>query len=147
MGVAREPIIEGDEVHWYYTGCEHTHGETDMEKRTKRIGRATWKRDRFVALRAEGQGEILTKAMSVPEGATELELNADAGGGQIRAELCDTAGKVLKGFSKDGCRPILDDGLHRAVEWQGGDLGGMKGSVKLRLYLNEARVYSFTFQD
>ena len=44
IGTAKEPIIEGDEIHWYYTGCEHTHGEVDMEKRVKRLGRATWQR-------------------------------------------------------------------------------------------------------
>jgi hypothetical protein len=40
MGVAKEPLIEEDQVHWYYTGCEHTHGETSLEKRVKRIARA-----------------------------------------------------------------------------------------------------------
>ena len=38
IGTAKEPIIEGDEIHWYYTGCEHTHGEVDMEKARQEAG-------------------------------------------------------------------------------------------------------------
>ena len=61
IGTAKDPIIEGDEVHWYYTGCEHTHGEVNMEKRVKRLARATWKRHRFVALSAQDDGVVTTK--------------------------------------------------------------------------------------
>ena len=46
IGKSREPIIEGDDIHWYYTGSETTHG-VEMDKWVTRIGRATWKRDRL----------------------------------------------------------------------------------------------------
>jgi hypothetical protein len=144
MGVAREPIIEGDDVHWYYTGCEHTHGETDMEKRTKRIGRATWKRDRFVALGAEGEGEILTKAISLPDEATGLEVNTDARDGQVRVEVCDAEGEVLDGFTKEACGPLTGDVMHGPVGWDGKGIGDVRGPVKLRFCLDRANVYSFT---
>jgi len=147
MGVAREPVIEGDDVHWYYTGCEHTHGELDMEKRTKRIGRASWKRDRFVALEAEGEGEILTKTIELPKGASTLEVNAEASGGQLRVELCDVRGEVLEGFSKGACAPITGDSLRESVRWSGKTIADVRGPVKLRLCLDRAKVYSFTFRE
>ena len=55
IGTCKEPVVVGDEVHWYYSGAENTHGGK-LEYWVKRIGRATWRRDRFVAL--AGTGEV-----------------------------------------------------------------------------------------
>ena len=146
IGTAKEPIIEGDEIHWYYTGCEHSHGEVDMEKRVKRLGRATWQRDRFVALSAEGEGMVTTKALLPPEGTAGLEINADAAGGQVLVELCGADGRVLAGFSRDECIPLKEDELSWQVKWKSADLSNVEGPVKSRLFLNSARLYSFTFK-
>jgi len=146
LGTAKEPIIEEDEIHWYYTGCEHIHGEMDMEKRVKRLGRATWQRDRFVALSVKGDGMIVTRSFSLPEGTQSLEINADASSGQLSAELCDGEGRVLDGFSKDDCVPFNSDELRWKLKWKNGDLTAVNGAVKLRFILNAAKVYSFTFR-
>ena len=106
IGTAKEPIIEGDEVHWYYTGCEHTHGEVNMEKRVKRLARATWKRHRFVALSAQDDGVVTTKALSLPDDATGLEVNANAEGGQVRVELCGADGPRSGRVFSGGVSPV-----------------------------------------
>lgn len=145
LGIAKEPIIEGDEIHWYYTGCEHTHGELDMEKRVKRLGRATWQKDRFIALRAKGEGMVTTKTLSLPENTTGLEVNANAASGTVLAELCNTEGRILDGFSKEECVPLNVDELRWQVTWKNGNIAKVIDAVKLRFILKGASIYSFTF--
>ena len=158
IGTAKEPIIEGDELHWYYTGCEHTHGEVDMEKRIKRLGRATWQRDRFVAL-AAAEGMVTTKPLRPPTGARGLEVNADAADGQLRVELCGPDGRILDGFSREDCVPLQTDELHWQVRWKNaarfnwrapGSNGAphtVEGAVQIRFILNRSKLYSFTFSS
>ena len=74
---------------------------------TQRLGRATWQRDRFVALAAAGEGMIVTKPLHLSAGAGALEVNADAAGGQLQVELCRPDGRVLEGFSRADCLPLL----------------------------------------
>ncbi len=116
-----------------------------MEKRVKRLGRATWLRDRFVALCAKEDGMIATRTFTPPGGTQSLEVNADASGGQLSAELCDAEGGVLNGFSKDECVPLNSDELRWQLKWKKGDFAKVKDAVKLRFILNGAKVYSFTF--
>ena len=145
IGTAKEPIVEGDEIHWYYTGGEHTHGG-QMEKRVKRLGRATWQRDRFVALSAGGSGSVTTRSLIPPEGAVDLEINTDASQGRIRVELCNENGTVVDGFSGDGCVPLTADDLHWRVRWKTGHKVDPEKPVKIRFILEKARIYSFTFR-
>jgi hypothetical protein len=146
LGVAKKPIIDGDEVHWYYTGCEHTYGEVDMEKHVKRLGRVTWRRDRFVNLTAEGSGMVQNKGLVLPEETNGLEVNADALGGQIGAELCDSDGRASAGFSRKDCVALSSDELRWAVKWKSAELTTVEGEVKIWFILNRSKLYSFTFR-
>ena len=143
IGTAKEPVIEGDAIHWYYTGCEHGHGETDLEKRVKYLARATWRRDRFVALHAADTGVVTTKPVSVPPGARGLTVNADAAGGQAVVELCAPDGTVLEGFSHRHCVPLRGDELDWRVSWNGADLSAVGGAVQIRFLLTRSRLYSY----
>ena len=145
IGTAKEPIIQGDEIHWYYTGCEHTHGEADMEKRVKRLARASWPKDRFVVLKAEGNGRVETKVLLPPKGITGLEVNANAAGGKLLVELCDVEGRVLKGFCQEECEPLNRDELRWQVKWKRADISTVKEGFKIRFILNRSMLYSFTF--
>ena len=117
-----------------------------MEKRVKRLARATWKRHRFVALSAQDDGLVTTKALSLPDDAAGLEVNADAEGGQMRVELCGADGRVLDGFSREDCLPLRSDELRWRVRWKAADISTIHGDVKLRFVLNRSRLYSFTFR-
>ena len=144
IGTAKEPIIEGDEVHWYYTGCEHTHGEVDMEKRVKRLGRATWQRDRFVALAAADEGMVVTKPLLLPAAVSALEVNADAADGQLRVELCGPDGRALDGYSRTDCVPLQTDELHWQVRWENAG-ATIEGPVQIRFVLNRSKLYRVKF--
>ena len=145
-GTAKEPIIDGDDVHWYYTGCDYIHGEVDLDRKTTRVGRATWKRHRFVALNAQDDGAVTTKTVTLPEDAADLEVNADARGGQVQVELCRADGRVLDGFSREDCLPMRSDEQRRRVGWRAADISTINGNVKLRFLLNRSKLYSFTFR-
>jgi hypothetical protein len=145
IGTAKEPIVEGDAIHWYYTGSEHTHGEVDLEKRIKRIGRATWQRDRFIALEVAEQGSLTTKALGLPEASVALQVNANAGGGRIAVELRDADGQVLPGFSLQECVPLQHDDLRWRVSWGGADVARLPRAVKVHFDLRQAQVYSLAF--
>ena len=143
MGVAKEPVIEGDQVHWYYTGCEHTHGETSLEKRVKRIARATWDKDRFVALKANGKGTVMTRPFRLTEEIVGLDVNIDAGQGEARFELCDQQGRPLAGFHKSDCRTVSEDGLSIRLSWRNRSLPDV---CRLHVELDKARIFSFTWR-
>ena len=98
-----------------------------------------------MALSAEGSGEITTKALTVPPGSKALEVNADADGGKVQAELLTRDGNVIDGFPKEDCAPLSDDELHWRVSWQSGDISQPKGGVRIRLYLENSKLYSYTF--
>ncbi len=143
IGTAKEPVVAGDDIHWYYTGCRHTHGETDLEKRVKCLARATWRRDRFIALHAPQTGMVTTRAVPRPAGAGTLVVNADAGRGSVAAELCRADGSVLEGFSRERCVPLRGDDLDGELRWRNGDPGALPDTVKIRFLLNGARLYSY----
>lgn len=147
IGTAKEPIFEGDDIHWYYTGCEHTHGETNMEKRVKRIGRVSWKRDRLVALRAHSEGTITTKQLKLPEKAQNLELNYNSEGGEITVELLNEADKVIDGFSRKECVPLNANQLSGKVSWKNANIGNLDAPVKIKIHLNRAEIYSLKCSD
>ena len=58
MGVANEPLIEADSIHWYYTGSRETHGRSQKDK-IMSIGRASWRLDGFVSLDADANGGVI----------------------------------------------------------------------------------------
>ena len=145
IGPSKEPVFEGDEMHWYYTSAKTTHGEPELAKRVMKIGRATWKRDRFVALFAVREGEITTKPLLVPEGARSIEINADAVGGRITVELCTPEGNVMSGFSRKECAVLSDDQSQWSVTWQADNISKITSSIKIRFSLENARIFSYMF--
>ena len=144
IGTAKQPIFQDGRVHWYYTGGEHTHGEPDMEKRVKRIGRVSWQRDRFVALEAIDKGELLTKELHLPRNATGLSVNANAGSGRVEAEICYSDGRTVPGFDRAQCMPCKEDTLDWEPFGTIPDRSALPDTVKIRLHVSHARVYSTT---
>ena len=75
-----------------------------------------------------------------------LQVNADASRGRIKVEVSDPIGTPLPGLAVRDCRPIEGDGLRLDVPWNGDkalrDLAGQV--VRLRFYLYESKLYSFT---
>lgn len=141
--IAGARIIEyGDEVRFYYSGHSGSH---NAQGRTAGTGLATLPKDRFVARAAADElGVLITKPFRLEGDA--LQINADASCGRIRVEVTDPIGAPIAGLTARECRLIERDGLRLPVTWSGGEaLRGVAGQVvRLRFYLYEAKLYSFT---
>ena len=141
MGTATQPIITDDEIHWYYTGTEHTHGAA-MKDRHKAIGLAKWRIDGFVSLDADAEGGVIeTVLLQIPNGT--LEINADASGGQVGVEVLTADGQVQQGFSIDECVPLTEDDIRHSVQWKSAKLVDAQQPLRLSFILNRAQLYAF----
>jgi hypothetical protein len=141
MGTATQPIIRGDEIHWYYTGARHTHGRP-LHERYKAIGRATWRLDGFVSLDAGATaGVVETVPMATADG--DLCINADARGGSIAVEVLGPDGHPQPGFSADDCVPFSGDSVRHPVRWKCRTLADASRPLRLRFVLHRAALYAF----
>jgi len=147
MMTANGAFARGDEFIAYYTAANTTHGALVKDKRFS-IGRASWRRDRLVALEAKDTpGTVVTRPFRL-EGS-ELEVNVDARAGWVQVELLDENGKAIRGFSGKTAKTYKGvDELRLKPQWKsGGDVSQLKGkTAKLRFALHNAKLYSFSFK-
>jgi hypothetical protein len=152
-GMARcaERIIRvRDELYIYFSGVSGPHSGPKFPPPSivrafkPGIGLAILRRDGFVSLDAgEQEGFALTKPFPLPEG--DLHLNADAGGGHVRAAVCGEHGRPLPGF--ESSQPVEGDQLDARVVWSGADPRQLAGrTIRLRLTATHAKLYSLWFQ-
>jgi hypothetical protein len=133
----------GDEVYLYYGGYKQGH---KVDRFTERqIGLVRMRRDRYVAREAGPEpGTLRTPLLTL--GGRRITLNADAAGGEIRAQLLDREGKPIPGFTFEDCRPISADTLDAALEWKR-RLGRLNGApVRLEFRLRNARLYALNVE-
>lgn len=141
---ASNAIEIGDEV-WMYCGAwdgDHVYG-----KRSCFSYIAKWRMDGFASLDAGSSGTLVTKPMTVAGGS--LQINANAVGGSLYAELLDAEGNPIAGFTKADCDPITTDSISHTVAWNGSsDLSALTGqTVTLKLYAENTELYSFRFAE
>ena len=74
-----------------------------------------------------------------------LFVNAEAAGGELRAEVLDRDGPPIPGLTRADCEAVRGDGTLQAVRWQGGaDLARVAGRpVKVRFHLRGGKLYAF----
>jgi len=143
-------IITHKDKHWiFYGGTNERHAAAEKDVwfvRQGGIGLAWLRLDGFVALAAGHQsGSVITKPFKLEGG--HLQLNVDASGnGNVRVEILNAAGKPIPGFS--GVQADSYQGVDE-LRWEPGwksevDLSVLKGqTVRLKIHLNNARVYAF----
>jgi hypothetical protein len=107
------------------------------------VGMATWRRDGFVSLHADGEGELLTRAF-IPTGS-DLYLNIDASLGYATVRVCDFQGQPLRGWKIDEpSAQIRGDQFQARVQWNDSDFGQRVGkATTLRISLQNADLYSY----
>ena len=151
------PIVRDGQIWIYYGAWNHPYRRDAMERvqqgwiedgqRMQRaIGLATLRLDGFVALTAaRNSGTVTTKTLRLPGGS--LFVNAGVKG-ELRAELLDTEGCVLPGYSADDCVPIRSDGRRQMIRWNRVfQLDSLRDrAVRLRFHMREADLYAFWFQ-
>jgi len=144
---ANGAFMHDDEFIVYYTAANTTHGALVKDKNFT-IARASWPRDRLVALQAKDKaGTIETRPFKL-EGR-RLEVNVDAEDGWLQVEILDEAGKAIPGFSgKDAPEYEAVDNLRFKPAWKNHkDLSVLSGKVvRVRFRLRGARLYAFQIQ-
>ena len=138
-------LIAGDELRFYFSafsgisprlgGHMYAGGST---------GLATLRRDGFASMDAASEPGSLTTRLLDFDGRC-LFINADARGGELRAEVLGPDGRVLPGFAKKNCRPVRVNSICQRVSWNGtGDLARLRGQpVSLRFHAVKTQLFAF----
>ncbi len=108
------------------------------------IGLATLRRDGFASLDAgAAPGELVTRPLSFQ--GNHLFVNVDCPDGELRIEVLNREGELLKPFRLADCQVIKVDSTRHRVTWQGADDLASRGDepVRLRFQLQNGKLYSF----
>jgi hypothetical protein len=142
LATADRPVVQEDRIVMYYTGINTTHGGPLPPKEIA-IGRATWRLDGFVSLDAGESGGLLETVALSTEGGARLLLNANAEGGEFRAEVLDRGGQPVEGYRSEDCQPVRTDSVRHHVRWkERAALPAMEG-FKFRFQLRSTQLFSF----
>ena len=105
---------QGDKTLIYYSGWDNSHDS--KERRRSGIGLATLRLNRFVSLDAANTGIITSHTLKNADGS--LFVNINASGGLLCAELLDTKGNPISGYTLEECLPIHSDDIAELVRWK-----------------------------
>ena len=135
-------LVVGDKLYFYVSGRAGVEGSAGSGVCS--TGLATLRRDGFASMDAIGKSGTLTTRPVTFRGKY-LFVNADAGEGELRVEVLDKDGGVIKSFIRSECAPIRSDKTLQAVKWgRESDLSALAGKlVKFRFHLKNVRLYSF----
>lgn len=139
---ARAPVLVGDELWFYYGGCNGRHDDKRLQAA---IGVATLRLDGFCALVAgEEEGWIISRRE--PMRRAEVIVNARvAPGGYLLAELVDRHNQVIRGFSRQECRPVEGDSVRHVLRWKTERLPDevLRSDCKIRFWMKRAELFSY----
>jgi hypothetical protein len=140
-------IEDGDRLLIYYTVREENHYEPCPPNR-RSLHVAFMRVDGFASIRTQGDapGEWITAALSVPEEAEALRVNADVSG-TLRVEVLDAlTDRPVHGLSLSDSAAFAGDNTSHTMEWNGGSFKDLAGkAVKLRFVVEDGSIYSFSF--
>lgn len=148
------PVRVGDELRFYYACWNGDHlsffrdGRPYYDNRIRNSSTA-WAKlrwDGFASLDAGSErGELRTKFLRFD--GSELRVNVDTKGGQLRVELQDENGSPIPGFSLNDSIPLSADGVSTTVRWQNEpSLKALSNlPIRIRFELRNGSLYSFQF--
>ncbi len=145
--VAREPVVVGDELWFYYSGWDQVH--EDYKGLRAAVGLATLRLDGFCSMQAgDEEGWLISRreVFNTPE----VIINARcAPGGYVVAELLDRDNNVIRGFEKNYCIPFTGDSVRGRLRWKTERFPeALKDrDKKIKFYLKDADLYSYVPVD
>ena len=140
--IPAEAVVDG-RMAVFYTGSDHSLHDWEG---TRGVGLATYQQGAFAGWRARTEGTLTTRLLLGKDREPGLLLNAEAEGGEIRAELLDAEGRPILGYTREDCRPLTGNGHQQEVVWEGREnLAPVvaQGAFSIRLYLKQATIYGF----
>jgi len=152
-------LVVGDELWFYVSGRSGVQGSSGSG--VSATGLAKLRRDGFASMDApeDAEGTLTTRAVQfgirghdpsserpelghVPE--FRLFVNADVDEGELRVEVLDESGEVIKGFGRAACKPLRGDKTLMPVRWGGRNLSKLAGKpVRFRFHLRGGSLYAF----
>lgn len=165
-----QPIVVDGNMYVYYGGTQGLHGEVLDSRFSPRIEvgnesvsgvptptlpfysalcRASWEVDRLYAIAPAVGGPTLGRALTKLEhsGKGQLKVNVLVRkGGELRAELVDRDGNIIRGFSAEDCMPVTGDHRNISIRWKGG-MNAPEGDVRIRFVLKEAFLYGYKWDQ
>jgi hypothetical protein len=112
------------------------------------VGLAKLRRDGFASMDAGSSTGTLTTRLLEFDGRY-LFVNVDCPDGELRAELLDERGRVMKPYTLENCEPIQADATLASLKWNGApEVTPPVGEpVRIRFSLRNGGLYSFWFSD
>lgn len=141
LGVSSTCVHSGKETWVYYTALTTSHGAPVPPKRIS-IGRAEWRLHGFASLDSGERGRVETKALRLS--SSQLLLNADANGGEVRVALLEAGGAAIAGFSSEECEPLRTDDTAWKIRWKSGANVPHDRPVRVVLELKQAQLFSIS---
>ena len=144
------PIMQGDDVLFYYTGCNVKHDYTGDDRRTG-IGLAVGRRGGYVCLQAQGDSDGVMMSKPFRLRGDQLLINAQTDeGGWVKAEFLNPYGQIIKTLDlAESCDAFTGDSTAHQMTWRGnGSLSRILGeTARLRLRFRNAEVFGFRFGE
>jgi hypothetical protein len=136
-------LVVGDKLYFYYSGRAGVPGKGNGRGMGGSTGLAILRRDGFASLDATAAGGTLT-TRPVRFTGKHLFVNVEAPAGELRVEVLDQRGRVVKGLSLADCMPVRADKTMQPVTWKNGSLADVAGKpVKFRFSLKRGGLYAF----
>ncbi|HLW65920.1 MAG TPA: hypothetical protein VKS79_11410, partial [Gemmataceae bacterium] len=135
-------LVVGEKLYFYVSGRAGVRGSPASGVCT--TGLAVLRRDGFASMDADKkEGTVTTRRVTFQ--GKHLFVNANATGGELRAEILDGQGKIIPPFTAEKCDPVRANETAQHVRWRGVEnLGTLAGRpVQIRFYLKNGRLYSF----
>ena len=90
-------------------------------------------------------GEAVTRTGKIA--GAQLVVNVlTKSGGELKAELLDSAGQPIPGFTADDCTPLSGDHRRIAFQWRGGATAPVT-AVQTRFVLKRAFLYGYSWEN
>jgi hypothetical protein len=135
-------LVVRDKLFFYVSGRAGTPGTSASG--VSSTGLAILRRDGFASMDA-GVSEGTLTTRPVRFSGRYLFVNAALNGGELRAEVLDTDGRVIVPFTRNDAVPLRRDSPLAQLRWKGfTDLSSLEGKpVRFRFYLRHGSLYSF----
>ena len=111
--------------------------------------RYTYRIDGFVSLHASFQGgEVITRPI-IFQGSKLLMNFSTSAAGSVRAEIRESGGDPIRGYTLSECPEIYGDEIARVITWNSrSGLSELAGkAIRLRFVMRDADLFAFGFQD
>jgi len=140
-------LIVGDQLYFYVSGRAGTARlgrEKSFRESDAGTGLAVLRRDGFASMDAKAEeGSLTTRPLRFS--GKHMFVNVAAAEGELRAEILDEKGQVIRPFSRDNCASVRADKTLNKVTWEGAaDLSTVAGKpVRFRFHIRNGRLYAF----